>query len=276
MDQEKIYRKGYGHDCVIFITGGQERREKPSRSGARGGLTMRILLHETIDITLSGRAAYFEHMVDGYTDWLHGRGMRIFGIWGTLGSTGRWPEVINLWEYGDWANIALIFANETRGDDGMQEPKLKEWWLHAQQFRSGGLDRLVAASASTLLPEDFDAKGITGSEVFRHERVKLAGGAAHEFVAAVEEERRAHLARLGVPMVACLRTVMRDDDEAILIWACKTWEDWAVVERELDQNEQAQRWRAQVRPMVREWRSELMLSAPRSPTKTGQQPVAQA
>ena len=235
---------------------------------------MRILLHETIDIILSGRAAYFEHMVDGYTDWLHERGMRIFGIWGTLGSTGRWPEVINLWEYGDWANIASIFANETRGYDGMQDPKLKEWWLGAQEFRSGGFDRLVAASPSTPLPEDFDARGITGSEVFRHERVKLAGGTAREFVAAVEEERMGQLAGIGVPLVACLRTLMHDDDEVILVWACKTWEDWAAVEQELDQSERALRWRAQVRPMVREWRSEVMLSAPRSPTKTGRQPVS--
>jgi len=232
----------------------------------------RIYLHEVIDITLSGRASYFDHMVNGYVEWGCNRGMRLFGIWGTLGSTARWPEVINMWEYGDWANVAAIFAHETRGNDSMQDPELREWWLIAQQYRSGGFDRLIQATDSSIDASDFEARGIAGSEVFRHEIVGVRPGEARNFLEAVEGEWAPYLDTLGVQLVGAYRTLMRDDNEAILVWSCPTYENWAEAEREIDQGDKGRRWREAVRPTITSFRTDLMVSAPRSPTRTGRQP----
>jgi hypothetical protein len=238
-------------------------------------MAARIYLHEVIDIILSGRANYFDHMVNGYVDFLGERGMRLFGIWGTLGSTARWPEVINLWEYGDWANLAGIFAHETRGHDGMQDPQLKDWWLEAQKFRSGGYDRLIQATESSPNADELEARGIAGSEVFRHEIVGVKPGEARRFLDRVEGEWAPYLKTLGVQLTGAYRTLLRDDSEAILIWSCRTWENWAAAEEEIDQGATGQAWRAGVRDVITDFKTQVMVSAPRSPTRTGRQPSAQ-
>lgn len=232
----------------------------------------RIYLHEVIDIILSGRANYFDHMVNGYVDWGADRGMRIFGIWGTLGSTARWPEVINIWEYGDWANVASIFAHETRGHDGMQDPALKDWWLIAQKYRSGGFDRIMQATDSSPDVNDLEARGIVGNEVFRHEIIGLKPGESRDFLERVEGEWAPYLKTLGIELAGAYRTLLRDDSEAILVWSCPTWENWAAAEEEIDQGAKGKAWRVAVRPLVTSFKTDIMVSAPRSPTKTGRQP----
>jgi hypothetical protein len=232
----------------------------------------RIYLHEVIDVILSGRANYFEHMVNGYVDWGASRGMRLFGIWGTLGSTARWPEVINMWEYGDWANVASIFAHETRGHSGMQDPELKEWWLEAQKFRSGGFDRLLQATDASPDVDELTARGIAGNEVFRHEIVGVTPGEAPAFLRRVEAEWAPRLKSVGVELTGAYRTLLRDDSEAVLIWSCPTWENWAAAERDIDQSDWGKQWRAGVRDIVTSFRTDIMCSAPRSPSKTGVQP----
>jgi hypothetical protein len=235
-------------------------------------MAARIYLHEVIDIILSGRADYFDHMVNGYVDWGRSRGMELFGIWGTLGSTARWPEVINVWEYGDWANVASIFAHETRGHDGMQDPALKAWWLKAQKFRSGGFDRLMQATETSPTAHELEARGVAGSEAFRHEIIGLRPGQAKPFLERVEGEWAPYLKTLGVELAGAYRTLMRDNSEAILIWSCKTWEGWASAEEEIDQGARGEAWRASVRDLITSFRTDVMVSAPRSPTKTGRQP----
>jgi hypothetical protein len=232
----------------------------------------RIYLHEVIDIILSGRVNYFDHMMKGLVDWGHDRGMRIHGIWGTLGSTARWPEVINIWEYGDWANVANIFAHETRGHPGMQDPALKEWWLIAQKYRSGGFDRLMQARDCSIDADDLETKGIAGHDVFRHEIVGVQPGEANKYLDRIEGEWAPYLKTLGIELVGAYRTLLRDDSEAILVWSCPTWENWGDAEKAIDQGDQGKAWRASVRPMVTNFRTDLMVSAPRSPTKTGRQP----
>lgn len=233
----------------------------------------RIYLHETVNIIGAGRAAYFDHMIDGYADWACKRGMRLFGIWGTLGSTGHWPEVINLWDYGDWANVASIFAHEARGRKSMQDPELADWWKIAQQHRSGGFDRLVQATDTSPNVDELERLGIAGSEVFRHDIVKLAPGTSLDFLILHELDRQPYLESLGLTLAGAFRTLMHGDDEAIMIWACRTWEEWAEAERTMDCSRESRQWQESTRQMVRATTTELMVSAARSPTQTGQQPL---
>ena len=43
------------------------------------------------------------------------RNQLCLGVWATLGSTGRWPEVVNMWELDGWDGLAANFAHETGG-----------------------------------------------------------------------------------------------------------------------------------------------------------------
>lgn len=230
----------------------------------------RVYLHEVIDIIGNRRKDYFEHMTVGFRR--RSSRSRCFGVWGTLGSTARWPEVINLWESDDLNVIAETFAFQTRGHGGMQDPELEKWWNKAEAMRRGGFDRLLAPAASSPSIDEVIARGIVGWEVFRHEYISLVPGEARNFLEAVEGEWASVLKSLGVELIGAYRTLLRDDSEAILISAVRDWEAWAAAEAEIDRGEAGQRWRAKIRKIAPQTRTELMCSAPQSPTFTGRQP----
>jgi hypothetical protein len=154
----------------------------------------------------------------------------------------------------------------------MQDPELERWWNKAQEMRSGGFDRLLVAADYSPTIDDVIGRGIVGWEAFRHEIVDLVPGEARNFLAAVESEWAPVVRPMGVELVGAYRTALRDDSEAILIWAVRDWETWAQAEAEIDSGEAGLGWRAKIRGLVRHIRTELMCSAPRSPTQTGRQP----
>jgi hypothetical protein len=244
-----------------------------TRRETEESMNQRVYLHEVIDITGARRKDYFEHMTTGFRDAIGQRvGMSTFGIWGTLGSTGRWPEVINLWEYDGWNALAGTFAHETRGRAGMQDPALAAWWEKAQAMRSGGYDRLLIPTTFSPALAALPSLGITGSEVFRHEIICVRAGEARTYLNRVHDEWLPYLATLGVKLTGAYRTALRDDSEVVLIWAIESWEAWAEAEQAIDNGGLALRWREAIRPLVTHFKAELMCSAPLSPTHTGRQP----
>src|SRR4051812_25130870 len=72
------------------------------------------------------------------------RGQLCFGVWGVVGSTGEWPQVVNLWEYADWSALGRNFETEQQGD-GLQDEALAGWWSQAAELRRGGRDRILVA-----------------------------------------------------------------------------------------------------------------------------------
>jgi hypothetical protein len=199
------------------------------------------------------------------------RRMRTFGIWGTLGSTGRWPEVVNLWEYDGWDHVAQAFAHETAAA-GMQDPLLAEWWLKAQSMRRGGVDRLLIPADYSPGIDELIARGIVGYKVFRHDLIEVLPGEARNYLAAVQAELLPLMASLGAHAAGAYRTALRDDSEVILIWAVPDWPTWSTAEQALDEGEAARRWRDRTRRIAPHYSSHLMCSAPLSPTQTGRQP----
>src|SRR5437764_1451080 len=65
-----------------------------------------------------------------------------YGVWGVVGSTARWPEVVNMWEHDGFDGIALSLGHET-GRPQLQDEKLEKWWSEAANYRRGGYDRLL-------------------------------------------------------------------------------------------------------------------------------------
>ena len=57
--------------------------------------------------------------------------MLCYGVWATVGSTGRWPEVVNLWELDGWDGLAANFAHEFSAGR-TQDPSLAEWWAQSR------------------------------------------------------------------------------------------------------------------------------------------------
>ena len=108
-------------------------------------MSRNLYLHETIDIIGDNAAEYMQRSVIGFDA---GRAadsaLVLFGTWVVQGSTGRWPQVVNIWEMVDgwegWRRLCLRTNLERE-----RNPELKGWWDEAYQWRSGGFDRLLGA-----------------------------------------------------------------------------------------------------------------------------------
>lgn len=235
----------------------------------------KVYIHELIDIIGHNRARYMHHMTANWVPVaIEERGQRCFGVWGTVGSTGRWPEVVNMWELDGWDGLVDNLRHEL-GHASLQDPALAEWWAVAADLRRGGTDRIVVPEPWTRSIDGLIAEGVRG-ELYSHELVTLPAGAAPDFLAAFRDQAVPALEAFDLDLVGAFRVAMADDAEAILIWAIPDWATWARVEQAwLGQGDDAHLlagWRATALGLGAGWRRTLLVDAPLAPLRIGRQP----
>lgn len=231
----------------------------------------KIYIHELIDIVGHNRARYMHHMT---ANWCPiGRAERdqlCLGVWATIGSTGRWPEVVNMWELDGWEGLAANFAHETGGGRD-QDPSLAEWWAEAAALRRGGVDRIVVPTDWTRSVEELCGAGVRG-EAYAHEMLTVPPGHAGDVLDAVRTEGRPLVEGLGPTLVGAYEVAMADRSEAILIWALPSWAAWVGYERAWEPGGALEPWARTLLGLRASWRRQLMVDAPLSPLRIGRQP----
>jgi hypothetical protein len=237
-------------------------------------LNEKVYIHEFIDIVGHARAKYMHHMTANWSPiGRDERGQLCFGVWGTVGSTGRWPEVVNLWEEPGWQGLARNIARET-GHPGMQDPSLAEWWAEAAKYRRGGVDRILIPAPWTRTIEQLTADGVRGV-FYAHELVELVPGSAPGYLDRVRELAVPAYEALGLGLVGAFRTAMRNDSECLLLWAIESAEAWAGFEIAQDGGDAGlARWRKASEDVALDWQRILLVDAPLSPLRIGRQPEA--
>ena len=231
----------------------------------------RIYIHEFIDIHGHNRANYMHHMTANWSPTgQETRHQLCYGVWALLGSTGAWPQTVNMWEEDGWDGLAASFASEAVGA-GAQDPALAKWWAKAQEFRRGGFDRIMLPAPWTRTIEELCAAGVKG-EVYAHELVTVRPGAANELLERAKECSAPALARFEWELVGAFTTAMRHDDEALLLWAIPTWQRWADAEKAHSVDDDLLAARAQLAEVVTGLNRILLVDSPLSPMRTGRQP----
>ena len=231
----------------------------------------RVYIHEVIDINGHHRAAYMHHMTANWSpNAQEDRKQLCFGVWALLGSTGGWPQTVNMWEHESWDGLAASFAIEGVGK-GAQDAKLERWWAKAAELRRGGFDRIMVPAPWTRTIGELCAAGVHG-EVYAHELVKVRPGAARELLERARDGAAPALARHGWELVGAFTTAMVDDDEALLLWAIPTWAQWSAGEQAHVVDDDLVTWRRDVRDVVTAWHRVLLVDAPLCPFRTGRQP----
>jgi hypothetical protein len=229
----------------------------------------RVYIHEFIDIRGHNRANYMHHMTANWSpNAQEDRKQRCYGVWALLGSTGPWPQTVNIWEHEGWDGLAESFAVEGVGS-GAQDPKLERWWAKASEFRRGGVDRILVPAPWTRPITELCADGVTG-EVYAHELVRVRPGAAVDLL---EQARGNPYAAYGWELAGAFTTAMVNDDEALLLWAIPTWAQWSAAEQAHASDDTIVSWRAGLRELVTSWQRVLLVDAPLSPFRTGRQPA---
>jgi hypothetical protein len=234
-------------------------------------MTPKVYIHELIDIIGHNRARYLHHMT---ANWgpigRQERDQLCLGVWATLGSTGAWPQVVNMWEHDGWDGLAASFAYETSGGID-QDPSLAEWWAAAASLRRGGIDRIVVPTASTRTVDELIADGVRG-EVYAHELLSVPPGTAGDLVDAVEAEGFDAVRALGVEPVGAYEVAMADASEVVLLWAFRDWPTWVAYERAWERGGALASWSKALLGLGARWRRQLLVDSPLNPLRIGRQP----
>jgi hypothetical protein len=230
----------------------------------------RVYIHEFIDITGHHRADYMQHMTANWSPQAQiDRGQRCYGVWALVGSTGAWPQVVNMWEEAGWDGLAAGFERETVGR-GAQDPRLERWWARAAQFRRGGFDRIMVPAPWARTISELCADGVRGA-VYAHELVRVQPGRAGELLERARDQLVPIRAEHGWELIGAFTTAMVADDESLLLWAIPTWAQWASLEA-AERRGMAHNWRRTVDELVTAWHRILLVDAPLSPMRIGRQP----
>ena len=232
-----------------------------------------IYIHELIDIVGHNRAKYQHHMT---ANWVpvarQERNQRCYGVWSTIGSTGAWPQVVNMWELDGWDGLVHNFEVETAGGRD-QDPSLAEWWAVAASLRRGGFDRILVPDAESRGIEELCTDGVRG-ELYCHEVVSVPAGQAVAFLDAVRAQGEDAYEAEGLELVGAFRTAMRADDECILLWACPSWSTWGAFEQAWDAGGELDGWRKALVDFGATWQRTVLVAAELAPMRIGRQPAA--
>jgi hypothetical protein len=232
----------------------------------------KLYIHEFIDIIGHNRANYMHHMTANWSPIAReARDQLCYGVWGTVGSTHRWPEVVNMWEEDGWDGMATSFRHEFNHPT-LQDPALADWWSRAAQFRRSGRDRLMVPAEWTRTIEELCADGVRG-ETYAHELVRVRPGTSWTFLERVRERALDLYGAFGWELAGAWTTAMADDSEVLLLWAIPSWEAWAEFEKAQRSHPGVRAWRTLVADLALSWMRILLVDAPLSPMRTGRQPA---
>lgn len=224
-------------------------------------MAAQLYLHEVVDIVGQGAAPYMEHTAGFHAETAADRGLTLLGTWQVVGATGRWPQVVNLWEMVDgwsgWERLVRA-ANVRRADNA----ELNRWWEEAYRWRTGGLDRLLAAAPGSPTLSELRVADVRG-EVFVHELAEVRVGGAADYLAAVVSERGPVMAEHGHRLVGAYRSLL-SETEAITVWATDLAAHVALMEKQ-DVDERLQAWRDRANSLLTGFRQELMVPHPGTP-----------
>jgi hypothetical protein len=229
----------------------------------------KVYIHEFIDIIGPNRARYMHHMTANWSPIAQEeRDQLCFGVWGVVGSTGHWPQVVNLWEENGWDGLAASFGHEL-GHPDLQDPNLARWWAAAAELRSGGLDRLLVPAPWSPTIEELCAAG-AGGVAYAHDQVTTAPGGAGDYLEQARAEGGAFYEEFGWRLAGAWETALHHDDEAFVLWSIPTWASWAEAESRW---RAGPAWRERQRDSVRGFERILLVDAPLSPLRLGRQPA---
>ncbi len=190
----------------------------------------KVYIHEYIDIIGHNRGRYMYHMTANWSPTAQEERLQLcYGVWGVVGSTGSWPQVVNLWEEDGFDGLARSFGHEL-GHRDLQDPKLAAWWAAAAELRAGGVDRLLVPAPWMPTIEQACAAGIRG-DVYAHEQIQVPRGSSARYLDFVQQRRHPGMSEFGWKLAGAWETALIDDSECFLLWAVPTWQDWADREK---------------------------------------------
>ncbi len=215
-----------------------------------------LYLHEYIDIVGEGAVPYMQHTVAFSADAAADSSLRLFGTWRVMGSTGRWPQVVNLWEIaGGWDGWRKLCDRTNLRRES--NAALSEWWMEAYRHRTGGFDRLLGAVDGCPTLDALVGARVRGT-LFVHEMSRVVPGTGSNYLAAIASDLAPLMERYGHTLVG-LYEVLFTDVEVCVIWTCDL-DAHVALQRARDGGDSGlEAWAARRRTWCTQCREELLI-----------------
>jgi len=235
-----------------------------------------LYIHETIRINVRHRKEYLDHFCNWGPITRKLYEMRCLGVWATVGSTDAWPEAIVMWELDGLDGLTRMLSGEfafLQHEDAEIPDHYELFWGGAPDgvTATSGYDRVLLPGAGTPTLESALASGVTGIGYY-HEISRMRPTLAPEFLELYDEHWRPFLESLGMRLVGAYRTLLKNDSEALALWALPEWSCWSALERALATAPEARDWRQRCEPLGLDWDAKLLTPAARSPLNAGTAP----
>ena len=229
-------------------------------------MSRQIFLHEIIDIVGQNAWAYMEHAVACSGEAANG--LELLGTWYTVGMTGRWTQVVNIWELpGGWRGWHDTL--DRLGQKRRSNRELEAWWEAAFKLRSGGTDRQLGGVPGCPDRASLAADGVRGS-LFTHELSQVRPGAGPEYLQAVQEEWVPLAREYGLEPVGLYEVLMHDTevctvfagDVDAIVKIGRAYDACRGFDAEAEPDARIADWRRRAREYCTTWREELMVPLP--------------
>jgi hypothetical protein len=178
-----------------------------------------VQIHERIEVDGGGRGKLVELLRSWWAQHAAERyGVRLAGVWATVGSTAHWPELHLIWEMEDWAHFARAqqaqFPLEDRDAYGT------ELWFQALEYRQRG-------TAALLSPAAFSPalRAVEPGELFLYEDVRARPGYLGAYHAALRSEYLPVAEKRGLRLFGAFRHALVPN-AGINLWALRGWDHW--------------------------------------------------
>lgn len=226
---------------------------------------MSVCIHERLDVDGGGRGKLIELIRDRWAP--HARkehGVRLMGLWATVGSTGAWPEVRLQWAMDDWAAFAAAQAAQLPMDE--KDVYLGELSAEAVEYRKSG-------SATLLVPAAFSPDATRNREsgladgVILHEDVTARPGRLADYHGALASEFVPLAASKGLRLVGCYSHALRPN-AGINLWSFGGWDEWRSFMSAARGDAQLNAWNQRAREWLVDIDGFVMVSPPKGTLRT--------
>ena len=204
-----------------------------------------LYLHEIIDIIGDGQQAYLDTVAERARHSEREGISRCFGVWKVIGSTNRWPRVVNLWEMDDWSHWAQTLERQFLPQK--QDPHLAPWWSAATQWRSGGCDRILEPAAYSPTRDQLQQTRLR-AWVCVPTIVRLVPGMRTEYLDRVGDTLRPTLEARGLRLMGAYAVPMRSD-EAVVLWAAPDFQMLCALYADRKRDPALQQWQGRIRSL---------------------------
>lgn len=214
---------------------------------------MPIYFHETIDPTpVAGKQEEYLAEIGKVSKRLAEAGpkagLRCVGNWVTVWATGRWPQVIGLWEVRDWEWFTEHF-------DGGIAQLFTDAPQHYYDYRLGGFDRLLLPAQYTPTLDQIVERGIRAPVVLQ-EHIGVGPGRAGEYLE--ELGKAAAEIKDGIRLVGAYIVALRDGGEVLTMWGLEGFGAFAAIQQRPNENPAFHSWRRRSQELETSYIATLM------------------